>query len=109
MIFDLGNLLVNLWKTWKQDREWQAWLRLILSITFSGIIALTGVTGEQLAAGTVWLVSLGYGLVAASISMTTVLLTSPQGRSLVTSLPQSVIRDYQEKDQTTITGKEASK
>lgn len=100
---DFGAVLVNLWKFWKQDQELQAWIKLGLSTFYSGFIAFTGVCGAGLSAGGRWSVSIGSGLLACSVAVLAVLLRSPQARSLMLSVPQSVIEKYQDaQGQTTI-------
>ena len=103
---DLANLGVGLYRVWKEDRELQAWIKLVLSLAFSGVISFLGVSGQQLYATHVWAVSVGAGFIASATSMLSVLLASPQGRSLVTSVPQSIIKDYQGGPNTTVTGKD---
>lgn len=93
--FDLGNVLVNLWSSWKRDKEWQAWLRLILSTIYSGVIAFLGTDGLALVAGAHWLVALGSGMIAAAASVTGVLLSTQQGRSISLSLPRAVVTEVQ--------------
>lgn len=108
MIFDLGNLLVNLWKVWREDREFQAWVRLVLSTIYSGVVAFLGVDGAALVAGVFWLKALGMGLVATAVAISGILLRSPQGKSLMLSLPPSVVAEVQqaqEAGQVTIEGK----
>lgn len=107
IIVDLGSALVNLWGVWKRDREFQAWIRLIVSTAYSGVIAFLGTDGALLVAGVFWLKALGSGMVAASVAITGVLLRSPQGKSLVLSLPPAVVEEVQkaqDKGQVTIAG-----
>jgi uncharacterized membrane protein len=92
---DLGAMLVNLWITWKKDREFQAWVRLVISTIYSGIIAFLGTDGALLIAHVNWLVALGSGMVAAATSISGILLRSPQGKSLMLSLPREVVTDIQ--------------
>jgi hypothetical protein len=93
--FDLGTSLVDLWGVWKKDKEFQAWIRLILSTVYSAIIAFLGVDGAVLVAGQHWLVAMGSGFVAASVSITGILLRDPQGKKLMLSLPEPVVAQVQ--------------
>lgn len=104
MIFDLGNLLVNLWKTWREDREWQAWLKLILSTIYSGVLGLMGAWGAALIAHAMPWVAFGSGLLGCAASILSCLLSSPQARSLVLSVPQGVVKQYQAEGETVIKG-----
>lgn len=103
---DLGDVLVNLWKAWKQDRELQAWIRLLLSTAYSGFIALAGVWGGALAAGKPMVPSFGLGLLASSVAVLGVLLRDPRARSLLLSVPAPVIKEFQETQGQTFIGPE---
>lgn len=96
MILDIGNLLVNLWKTWKEDREFQAWVKMVMSTVYSGVIAFLGTMGAKLVSGSPTAISLGYGMVAAASAILGVMLISPQARSLILKLPTPVVSQYQQ-------------
>ena len=100
MIFDLGNLLVNLWKTWKEDREFQAWVKLVLSTIYSGFLGLTGAWGTALVSGSRSWVAFGYGLLGCGSSVLMVLLKSKQAHGLLISAPQTVVKQYQANSET---------
>lgn len=102
MIFDLGNLLVNLWKAWKEDRELQDWIRLFLSCGFSGFLGLTGTWGALLMAHEPAWYAFGGGLCACAVSVLTVLLRMKQGRALMVAAPTSVVQTYQKTNETVI-------
>lgn len=102
MLLDLGNVLVNLYKFWKQDAETQAWVKLLLSTGFSAFIALTGATGSALVAKQPAPIAVGMGLIACAVSVLSVLLRAPQGRSLMLSVPQGVVKQYQAPEGQTI-------
>ncbi len=93
---DIANALVNLWGVWKKDKEFQAWLRLVLSTVYSGVIAMLVATGGALTSGTRTSVAVGIGLTAAGLAIFGVLLKQPEGRSLLLSLPTSVVEQYQD-------------
>ncbi len=93
---DIANALVNLWGAWRKDREFQAWLRLVLSTVYSGIIAMLVATGGALTSGTRTSVAIGIGLTAAGLAIFGVLLKQPEGRTLLLSLPTSVVQQYQD-------------
>ncbi len=92
---DIANALVNLWSAWRKDKEFQAWIRLILSTGYSGVIAFLGIDGAVLLSGAHWLTALGSGLLAAASAITGVLLRSPQGKKLMLSLPEPVVEEVQ--------------
>lgn len=102
MIFDVANALVNLWGTWKKDRELQAWMRLFISTFYSGFISLCGTMGLALIAKTGFMVSLGIGMVSCSVSVLSVMLRLPQGRSLMLSINQEVVKEYQKPEGETV-------
>lgn len=107
---NIGMALVNLWKEWKVDKEWQAWLKLVLSTGYSAVIAFLGTDGIMLMAGVHWLTALGTAMLATAVSIVGVLLRQPQGRSLMLSLPANVVAEYQKAEnsgEVTITGKNA--
>jgi hypothetical protein len=107
---NLAMALVNLWREWKVDREWQAWLKLIVSTVYSAVIAFLGTDGICLLAGMHWLTALGSAMLATAVSIVGVVLRVPQGRSLILSLPPNVVAEYQKAEQageTTIVGKNA--
>jgi len=107
---NLGMALVNLWKEWKVDREWQAWLKLIVSTVYSAVIAFLGTEGIMLMAGVAWGKALGTAMLATAVSIVGVTLRVPQGRSLMLSLPPDVVAEYQKAEQSgevTIVGKNA--
>lgn len=91
MIFDVGNVLVNLWKIWKEDREWQAWIRLILSTIYSAIISFSFATGTAILSGKSGLLATGYGLLGLATGISATLLRSPQTRGMVFSLPTGAV------------------
>jgi hypothetical protein len=98
--FDIGNLLVNLWKVWKEDREFQNWVKLGLSCGFSGFIALTGTWGGALVAHSQPWVAFGLGLCACAVAVFTVLVRMPQGKSLLIAVPSEVAKQYAAAGQT---------
>lgn len=105
MLLDLGDILVNLYKVWKQDRELQAWIKLGLSTFYSGFLGFTGAWGSALVAHVNPWVAFGAGLLGCSTSVLSCLLVSPQARSLILSVPQDVVKQYQAPEgQTIITG-----
>jgi hypothetical protein len=109
---DLGAALVNLWKAWKEDREFQAWIKLVMSTVYSAVIAFLGTDGLCLVAGMHWLLALGSAMVATAVSIAGVLLRAPQGRSLILSIPMPVtkaIQDAENSGQVTIEGKDVKR
>lgn len=109
MLFDLGNVLVNLYEDWKKDRELQAWIKLGLSSFYSAYLGLTGAWGAALVAHQSPWVAFGMGLMGSAVSTLTVLLNSPQARSLILSSPQSIVTQYQAQDEVVMRGKDAPK
>lgn len=101
---DLPGALVKLYTTIKRDAELMAWLGLFLSCFFSAWVARWGAEGAMLLAGQSELMARGGGLVAGATSVLGVLLRSPQARTLLLSLPQDVVRKYQETQGGTIIG-----
>lgn len=95
MIFDVGNVLVNVWKVWKEDREFQAWVKMVMSTVYSGFIAFTGTTGIALVAKTSPWVAVGSGLIACAVSVFSVMLRYPQAKSLMISVPGEVEKQYE--------------
>ena len=102
MIFDLGNMLVNLWAAWRKDKEFQDWIRLLLSCHFSGFIAFTGAWGGALMVGKAPWFAFGSGLVACAVAIFTVLLRMKQGRSLMIVVPTQVEQSYESAGQTVV-------
>lgn len=109
MLFDLGNVLVNLYEAWKQDRELQAWIKLGLSSFYSAYLGLTGAWGAALVVHQSPWAAFGMGLMGSAVSTLTVLLNSPQARSLILSSPQSIVTQYQAQDEVVMRGKDAPK
>jgi hypothetical protein len=106
---DVAGALVKLYTTLKRDKELMNWLNLFISTFYSGLIAFLGIDGAMLIAGKTALLAKGYGLVSAATAILGVVLRSPQGRSMVLSLPQKAVVDYQEavkEGQVTIAGKD---
>lgn len=104
MIFDLGNLLVNLWKVWKEDRELQAWIRLILATFYSGTITFSVTCGSAFLSGSHELVAVGLGLVSGASAVTAVLMRAPQTRGMFFSVPVEAVEKSTDGKQTIITG-----
>ena len=105
MLLDLGNTLVNLWMAWRKDKEFQEWVKLVLSTAYSAFLGLFGSWGTALIAGSKPWIAFGYGLCGATVSVLTVLLRSPQARGLLISAPQSVVKQYQDETQVVMTSK----
>jgi len=76
--------------------EVQNWIRLLLSVFFSAFISFLGPCGFLLVAGKPWSVAVGYGMIFTSVCVFSLLLRSPQGRTLMLVVPQSVTKAYQE-------------
>lgn len=94
-LIDLPGAAVKLYQTIRQDHEIQDWLRLLLSCIFSGFLGLTGAWGTMLIGGKTAWVAFGYGLCGCAVSVLTVLLRMKQGRQLMISTPQEVVKEYQ--------------
>lgn len=99
MLLDLGNTLVNLWSAWHKDREFQAWVKLVLSTIYSGFLGMFGSWGAALISGKAAWVAFGYGLCGSTVGVLTVLLRSPQSRGLIISSPTEVVKQYQDASQ----------
>ena len=99
---DLAGAAVTLYKTIREDRELQDWLRLILSCVFSGFVALTGTWGSLLVSHQGPWMAFGGGLCACAVAVLTVLLRMKQGRSLMIAAPSSVVVEYQKDNQTVV-------
>jgi hypothetical protein len=67
-----------------------------MSTIYSGVIAFLGTDGAALILGVFWMKAMGSGMVAAAVAITSVLLRAPQGKSLMLSLPGSVVKDVQD-------------
>lgn len=109
LIFDLPGAAVQLYKVVRQDRELADWVRLVLSSIFSGVIALMGAWGGALVAHVVPWVAFGTGLVAAAVSVLTVVLRMKQGKSLFISIPGDVEHEYEIAGQSNSAGTEVKK
>ena len=96
MFFDVAGALVKLYQVIRQDRELQAWIKLILSTFYAGLLGLLGGWGGALLAGKAAWWAFGAGLMSSATGVFTVLLRSPQARSLWIVAPQSVVSKYQE-------------
>lgn len=93
MLLDLGSLLVNLWKAWKQDQELQAWVRLVLSTFYSYAVTFSSVCGASLMASKPVPWAIGSGLLAGASAVTAILLRAPQTRNMFFSVPESAAVD----------------
>ena len=109
LMFDLPGAAVQLYKVVRQDRELADWVRLVLSSIFSGVIALMGAWGGALVAHVAPWVAFGTGLVAAAVSVLTVVLRMKQGKSLFISIPGDVEREYEIAGQSNSAGTEVKK
>lgn len=106
----LGNVLVNLYLGMRKDKELQEWLRLFTSMLLSAVIAFCGTAGPALAKGVAPAVAIGVGLTAVAACTLGLCLRSPQTRSLMIEVPQSIVKEVEEHpDDVTIAGKDAEK
>ena len=106
----IGNVFVNLYKTIREDRMVQAWLKLWTSLLISGVISGCGMSGLALLAGKGTADAVGAGLFAIAAAWFGVCSVSPLGRDLIQSLPKAFVAQIQEHpDTVTVIGKDAEK
>ena len=106
----IGGVFVNLYKTIREDKQVQAWLKLWTSLAISGVISGCGMSGLALLAGKGTALAVGSGLFAIAASWFGVCSVSPLGRDLIQSLPKAFVAQIQQHpDSVTIAGKNAEK
>ena len=100
---DLGQFVVSIVAAWSDAKTAHAWMRLVFSMIFSGVIAYYGAAGAALISGTSELLAKGYGYLAVAVSLLSVFVASPLTRGMMISIPQSVVkRLHEQAAQTTI-------
>lgn len=109
-ITGLGGILVNLWKTIKEDRDIQAWLRLAASFWFTVAIVFPFVYGTAVLSGASITKGIAGAMVTTSLCIFALYRNSPLAQSLMVELPKDLVEQSQEHpDEVLIAGKNAEK
>lgn len=102
MLFDLASAGVQLFAWWRGAKQLKAWLSLLASMVFSGVIAFLSGMGSALVAGKSFLVSFGWGELAAAGVLLALFVRSPLTRGLLIVVPAEASKALEELDTNTI-------
>jgi|SRR5579864_4434 len=106
----LGGILVNLYKTVKEDRDIQRWLRLAASYWFTVTIVFPFVYGSAVLAGTTQGKAIAGAMVTTSMCLFALYRSSPLAQSLMIDVPKELVEQAQDHPDTVlIAGKDAEK
>ncbi len=96
--------LVKLYQVVRQDRELQAWIKLLLSTFYSGLVTFMTATGTAGLAHDSPFISVCYGLLASSGAIVAVLMRAPQTRGMFFRVSVAATKASTDPDSMTITG-----
>lgn len=96
LLIDPLDAIVKAVFLWRDEREREQWIRLIMSIAFSDIIAFFVVVGTSLVATREWTVSIGSGMIIVATITLALLLKSPLASKLTLVLTPEETEAYQQ-------------
>lgn len=95
MLIDPLGALVKAIFLWKDEKEKEQWTILIMSISFSNLIAFFGSVGSSLLITKSWIISIGIGMVTVSTITLALLLKSPLASKLTLMLRPEEVKEYE--------------